>query len=34
VGAACLAVREGLGGFWPAVALHWFGVYLVIGFTG
>jgi len=34
VGAACLAVREGLGGFWAAVALHWFGVYLVIGFTG
>ena len=34
VGAACLAVREGLGGFWPAVALHWFVVYLIFGFTG
>lgn len=33
VGAACLAVREGLGGFWPAAALHWFAVYLVAGFT-
>ncbi len=34
VGAGCLAVREGLGGFWPAAALHWFAVYLVLGFTG
>jgi hypothetical protein len=34
VGAACLAIREGLGGFWPAAALHWFVVYLIFGFTG
>ncbi len=33
VGTGCLAVREGLGGFWPAAALHWFLVYLVIGFS-
>lgn len=34
IGAGCLAVREGLGGFWPAVALQWFIVTLVVGFTG
>lgn len=33
VGAGCLAAREGLGGFWPAAALHWFLVYLVAGFA-
>lgn len=34
VGAGALAVRESLGGFWPAAALHWFVVYLIFGFTG
>ncbi len=33
VGAACLAIRESLGGFWPAAAMHWFVVYLIFGFT-
>jgi hypothetical protein len=33
VGAACLAIREGLGGFWPAAAVQWFVVYLIFGFT-
>jgi hypothetical protein len=33
VGGACLAIREGLGGFWPAAALQWFVVYLIFGFT-
>lgn len=33
VGAVCLAIREGLGGFWPAAAVHWLIVYLIFGFT-